>query len=228
MFPPVPRPLALAAALCLGAGCRTDPLAPPAVVTPRLQWLQLAPIAVQDSGIVLVNALPLDSSFRLARNESARLRVETASGDIEELVLEHENCQRRPGQPSRCKEVALGMEDGYRAEPLRAYAEAINGRIYGISVSGRVAALRIFGGSLDAAQRTAKSWPGVRHAELNFLAFVDGPSAWTYALLGAAAPLDFAPAVPRDGHVQVRHGDRLTFTYQQPDGTSLTLSVVIN
>jgi hypothetical protein len=119
------------------------------------------------------------------------------------------------------------MDSGYQAQQLRPVMDQIPARFILVSVSGRVAGIWVFDQARvnDAIAILARQ-PGVKYVGLALL-FSTGAGSAVSPELEGALPLDFARAVPRDGHLQARSGDTLTVTYAQPTGVLLSNQFVI-
>lgn len=71
--------------------------------------------------------------------------------------------------------------------------------------------------------------PGVAYTSTSLSVCGPGstPECSTLSRLALPLPVDTGAAVPGDGIVQLRSGDTLTVTYQQPTGSTVEAHVVV-
>ena len=116
------------------------------------------------------------------------------------------------------------LYNGYHADSLRPRLRSIDGRYTVVSISGRYAGITLFSDDVDGAIRTVASWPGVRSVEKAGPLFLADAAAGfgAFSWLQAQAPFDPGTPIPGNRRLEVQHGDVLTATYRQPDGSTST------
>lgn len=215
--------LGLAAGLALTVAC-ADLLGPLRNVTPELAALDLDLSLL--SGIMHINGLPTDTSFRLASGQRVPVEITVSSGDREDAGLYRTWCPPRPHGPYfNCFRFSIGMESGIDVRTLSQRVGGIGGRWEHIYSGGWLAEVTLFYPDAIRGARRARSWPGVKFVELSW----PGSGALQSGLgsplpvgdLTAPVLVDTGAAVPRDGTMQVRPGDTVVVLYRQPDGRVL-------
>lgn len=220
---------ALAAVLGMGLTCACcHSLEPIVHVRPLLSVVNVDDFTSSfvDWGLVAVSGLPADTSYRLGSREQIPVSITASGGDTESVELSSLACGEPPAVYA-CHELELEMDSGYQAQQLRPSMDQIPARFILVSVSGRVAGIWVFDEARvnDAIAILARQ-PGVKYVGLALLGAAGGGGSVSPELEGAA-PLDFAPVIPRDGHLQARTGDTLTVAYDQANGTQLKSQFVV-
>jgi hypothetical protein len=203
-----------------------DLTGPDRVDPPRLRTLSLTDdllaTNLRDGGVFFISATPVDTSFRLPRGQRLPLSVTVSSGDEERAGLSRRHCPARErttaGYP--CFKFQVFMKEGHRPLELADQVAAVGGRFY--LVSSNFAGVIMFEPELVRQARAATRWPGVAYAALMGTGCLpEAPCLNSNSDLVVPMPLDFGAAIPGDGIVQVRSGDVVTATYQQPNGGTI-------
>jgi hypothetical protein len=207
------------------AAC-TDLTKPDRVDPPRLRTLSLTDdllaTNIRNGGVFFISATPVDTSFRLPRGQRLPLSVTVSSGDEERAGLSRRHCPARErttfGYP--CFKFQVFMREGHRPLELADQVAAIGGRFY--LVSSSFAGIVMFEPEVVRQANATTRWPGVAYAALGGTGCpLEGGCLNSDSDLLVPMPLDFGTAIPGDGIVQVRSGDVVTATYQQPDGGTI-------
>lgn len=218
----------VALALLAGTGCN-EPTGPAlSVINPQLGGLNATEWSVNGrEGFLAVVSGTIDPWFEFQDHERVEMDVSSSGGDREELLVRSFNCDRK--RILFCNRILIGLRDGYHADSLRSRLPGIDGRLTGISPDGLVAGVVTFSGNWDAAVRTIKSWPGVRIAEKMGVYFTTGAYVRTpFSTLGVNVPFDPGSPIPGNRRLEVQHGDTLTASYRQPDGSVLTARYLVD
>jgi hypothetical protein len=214
--------LGLAAGLAAALAC-ADLLGPTRDVTPQLDSLGLDLSLL--SGIMYINGVPADSSFRLESGRRVPVEISVSSGDRESAGLYRTWCPPRPRRPYfHCFRFSIGMESGIDVRTLSQRVGGIGGRWEHIYSGGWLAEVTLFYPDAVRGAQRARSWPGVKFTELFWPgsgAPQSGPDpgppipVWK---LTVPVLVDTGTAVPHDGTMQVRSGDTVVVLYRQPAG----------
>ena len=216
------RSLALACAL---ASC-SDATAP-VVITPTLHSLGTPRVNFPlERGFLEVGA-GLDVSAPSVRPyERVRVRVETSAGDLEWLYLERTFC----GQWFLCNSVSVSMREGHTLFEVVPLVPLHFARWDGATADFRHGVLRPVRNEetdlLIARLRLHSGTQEVMRTSIGFLACEECVPDIGRSISDLLPSSD--GAVRReDGIVQLAIGDTVVVTYSQPDGSTLTTSLVV-
>ena len=225
---PKSRPLRLAAVFAaLACGSSTAPKV--SIIQPALRIFDASEESVNGpEGFLSILAVSVDPKHEFQPDERAPVEILSSGGDKEELFFRPGICRDPVYLLVFCDGIAIGMTDGYHADSLRPKLAEINGRFTVVSISGRYAGITLFSGDVDHAIRTVASWPGVKIVEKSGLLVLLESHFATFSWLRVRAPFDPGMPIPGNGRLEVQHGDVLTATYRQPDGSSSTTTYTVD
>ena len=221
------------------AGC-ADLLGPRRTVRPALSSLSFDDLFtnLRDSGVLYVDAVPADVSFRLKPSQRVPIEITVSSGDTERVGLYRQFCPFTDrGEHFYCFQFVIFMCCGpfpeHLVTTLADRVAAIGGRFDLVAATGWFGGVTLFSPDDVVKQaRDAASWPGVEYTELSWPICISeagggGSCASTAPFLAVPLPVDTGPAVPGDGILQVRLGDTVVATYDQPTGAVLQARVLV-
>ena len=223
------------AAIVAALACDSSTAPAPAVsiIQPALTKLDPSLSVNGPDGFLSISASSVDRKHEFQPNERAPVEILSSGGDRETLFLRPGVCRSSPDPFILCNRIGVGMMDGYHAELLRPRLAEIDGRFDVISISGRIAGITLFSGDLDRAMRTIASWPGVKIVEKQGVilpadAYFSPGLYSVFSGLNLEVPFDPGKPISGNGRLEVQHGDLLTVTYRQPDGSTLTASYTVD
>jgi hypothetical protein len=215
------------AALLLLIGACASPTEPQVLpVSPVLSSLRADGFrsVLHDSGLIVIEGFPADTSLRLAPNARVLVTVRTTSGDSETVSLWSDIC---PPEPHQCSSVAITMLAGSSVLGIRSALAQVGARLWITSVSGQFGAAWVFDpAQVQSALVSIRLLPGVAIAERDVVGSTStGPD---YSALSGGLPLD-SVAVPirGNGHVEFRAHDTVTISYRRPSGPDLLATLTL-
>jgi hypothetical protein len=176
-----------------------------------------------------ISASPLDTSFRLSEKHRLEVQIEVSSGDREVAVLHRLYCpQRERGYGYLCSQFTIYMKEGHRVADIADRIASIGGRYHGRALAGEIAFVTMPFPDVAETARRATRWPGVAVAQVSVSAcHPDAYLCGHRSHLRKLVPMTLDDPIPGDGIVQVRRGDVVTVTYQQPGGGTIESSVTV-
>lgn len=217
------------ALLCTGAiGC-ADPIGPIVIVNPPLAAISFDSFesSLQDWGLVVIAAVPADTTYRPGDRERVSVKLTSSRGDSEAVRMSPYFCSTGD-RIEACQQLDLVMRTGYQAQSLRPVMDQIPARFLGVSVTGSVAGLRVFDpDDVSRAVALLGTQPAVEYVGRSALLFTTLAGPFPGAGLSGGVPMDMRLVVRGNGHVEALSGDTLWIAYQQPDGTSLSATIVV-
>jgi hypothetical protein len=213
------------AVLATSCGSATAPPERLAPVFPELEFISSLPGLLRDKGILLVELMPVERSFRLAAGEYLTLTVTTHAGENETLRVLPEMCATDKGLFS-CNRFTVSMESGRDIRVIEPHINDLGARLYIVAPVpvpnwGAVYAFGAWKPTMDAVRRL----PGVVAIDLVALATTHSDSHHE-ARLAAAAPFDTALPTARDGVISALPGDTLTISYISSARSAIALKLV--
>ncbi|MGH7637555.1 MAG: hypothetical protein ACREOK_07875 [Gemmatimonadaceae bacterium] len=198
----------------------TEPIRYPTV---QLRSLSISDDAVlKDSGLLVVAAAPQDTTRVLTPNERLKLDLTTSTGDAESFELGPIVCD---DYQMACHYLDVLMKDGRHVKELFALLNVVPARVEQASFGGEIGGIFVFHPErASAAVRQLEQHPAVRAAERSHFAAFPVLRKWGQY---GGLPLDFREIMPGDGILQAQPGDTVEVRYQQPDGSTLELTVTI-
>jgi hypothetical protein len=207
--------------------CSSDPTEPERVVNPELAELRVEPQALRIGGALVVYGVPADLSFEMRSNERLQITVTTSDSDQETLELSSLVCHDDAGNRFVCNEFVFGVSESSQVDQLAPLVEQLPARIGYVSLNHRDASVRLLSGELDQAMRRATLWPDVVYVQRNPVGTLTGTNFLQSGFASGALAVDAGTHRSGDSRLQVSSGTRLTLTYQQPTGESLSAEVVV-
>jgi PAS domain-containing protein len=211
------------------AGCE---LVEPDADPPYLSSVSFSFSTFGPGGVLVVDAFPEDSSYRLPRGARLPIRLETSAGDVETAGLYRAWCPARErGLLYSCFAFSLYMQQGASVTDIVDEVAASGARMQRIGVcsvngcwySQSLAIVWVFDpeGVIEVV-RQAEDWPGVAAAEVGGGGgCIDVCPPRTYrAELRVPFPTGGGAVVAGDGVIQTAPGDTVRVFYKQPDGTT--------
>lgn len=202
-------------------GCGDGPVAPLQSVRPALS--KLGPLGSLHDEKLAIEINAEISSGELPPNAFVPVTVRSTSGDAGEASLTPGLCEDSSGTEMThylCRQISLRLDEGYRVRdvvPLLGELDAQWLSIVRTFAGGRV---YVFSGDVSTALGRLSNHPAVARAELiNVPHAPDLPRAFLTAVVRTANS-----ASANAGALQIVHGDTVTVSYQQPDGTLLETS----
>jgi hypothetical protein len=208
--------------LCAGAaatcGRPTEPIRPQ-----LLRTLTVSDRAVlRDSGLLVVFAVPQDTTVIPPPHFRLQVELTTTSGDIESFNLTPIICDEFT---LSCHHIGVVMKEGHHIRETFSLLNAIPARVWWVGFGGELAGVYVFEpDNVPEAVSKLTSYPAVKSAARNHAGADPPPPKWT---LDGGLPLDFRPVISRDGVVQARPNDTVTVKYHQPDSTIIELRLVV-
>jgi hypothetical protein len=218
------------AAFFAALACDSSTAPKVSIIQPVLGRFVLEESVNGPEGFLSIQAESVDPKHEFQPNERAALEVVSSGGDKETLFLRPGICRDPVYLLLYCDRIMIGMRDGYHADSLRPRLRSIDGRYTVVSISGTVAGITLFSDHVDGVIRTVASWPGVRSVEKigPFLLTDAGADFGVFSWLQAQAPFDPGTPIPGNGRLEVQHGDVLTATYRQADGSTSTTTFTVD
>lgn len=194
-------------------------------VRPQLDTLLLGRpgSSLDDGGILFIDAVVVDTSFRLQPRQRVPVEVVSTSGDVEDIGLYRMLCPAREITVGyTCFTFNVTFAGPYDLDDIRTRVESLGGRVD--AVGSRLVSIVLFDpGKVLSTARAAESWPGVAYTWTSVPACMIGVLACVdRSRLQVPVPVDHAPPVPGDGILQVQAMDTVFVRYAQPDTTFLT------
>lgn len=208
--------------LCAGAaatcGGPTEPLR-----RPLLRTLAVSDRAVlRDSGLLVVAAVPKDTTVIQPPHFRLQLELTTTSGDIESFNLTPIICDEFT---LSCHHIGVVMKEGHHIRETFSLLNAVPARVSMDIFGGELAGVYVFEpDNVPEAASKLRSHPAVKSAERTHAGVDPPPPKWA---LNGGLPLDFRPVISRDGVLQARPNDTVTVRYQQPDSSIIELRLAI-
>jgi hypothetical protein len=182
---------------------------------------------LRDSGIVVISTQLADTAARMEENQRVVATITTSAGDSEAIFVGRDICGQG-GAFYLCRGLLVSMAQGGNIADLFDQFDDIPARLTLVSVSGRVGGLRVLGGiSINYAASIVRDLPLVAGVTTDAVGSAGGTSASFDRLLSGAIALDFKAAHRGDGRIQASRGDTLSFRYENPDSSVVTMSVAI-
>lgn len=209
--------------LASGIACKY-PFAPDeGDVRPELELLVFSNLGtnLNDGGVLFINGLVADTSFRLQRGQRVPIEVHSTSGDVENLGLYRRVCPARDrAQGYTCFSFIVSFAGPYDLDDIRARAAAMGGRLSVMSTS--LVSVTLFDPEkVMSGAREAESWPGVAYTWTSVPGCIGIGQCVSRSTLYLPVPVDHAPPIQGDGILQVQPKDTVFFRYTQPDGSQL-------
>ena len=216
------RRVALFAACAVATATCDSPTGPvqyPAVTLQELKFYTGASV-LHDSGLLVINGVPRDTSRVLPPYSRLRLALTTSAGDSESFELSPIVAD----YTFAFHIVAIVMKEGHHVAELFSLLDSVPARIYLVLSEGRAGAAYVFQPERIAAALTQLQLAtNVQSAEQSRFA-PSPPRTWS---LEGGLPLDFSPVAARDGVLQAQPGDTAVMRYVQPDSSMVELKVTI-
>lgn len=230
------RPRILLALSLLLAACES-PLEPLSSVRPMLASLTVETADGPAGGVLRIYATPRDAEFFLAANERIPILIRTGSGDMKDLLLRPEICGARGRSEHFCDRFVVVVKDGFDVQQLKSHAVGLPGRLLLPTLADRegrtvftsrsFATVVVLDGDLDRAMARARRWPNVRYVEHSSFARIGSVGGETGRNRVTAVVPVVAAQAPGGSLLQVRAGEQISVEYEQPDGSRLTTTAVL-
>lgn len=220
--------LRTAVAIVVAASC--EPFTGPSIARVSLASLEFAdgPIAMRDSGALVIVARPESPHFELGGSRRASVVVASSSGDRERALLWHEGGGRGTVREGDFSTVAFLMI----GEPS-ANAEALERRLQSVGlVPVRISPFSLLYQVITfEPMRIARIATEVsRWQEVSIVELVQGP---VYGpndggnTLSGPLRVSYSMPKPHDGVLQVASGDTLRVSHVRTDGDTVSASMVV-
>jgi hypothetical protein len=200
--------------------CRSPTDAPLTLVHPEIEALRFEIWGYPDPtrGVLEVSATPADYAFRLTPGEAVPVRIETGAGETEWLALRPTWCGN---VEYHCYRLGLSLDPELDLDRLVADLTTVQARLLFRSVSRRIGSAMVLAGDVREAAERARSFHGVQAAYLSDPFFQAVDVAPFLASISRPMAVDTGAPIPGDGLLQLKSGDVLAVSYEQPDGTVL-------
>lgn len=178
-----------------------------------------------DGGVLWLMGSPSDTSFRLLRKQRVPVQLSSSSGDREDLGLYRLDCPGRAGgYIFRCFRFNISFTEEYDMAEIERRVAAIGGR-FAIRSSSFASIVIFDPDAVNRHARDAGSWPGVWYSWFAGIGCHPAGCPTQYNHLTLPVRVDHGPPVPGDGTLQVSPGDTLRYTYTQPTGQTLEVTL---